>query len=76
MKKLIITACIAALSTVAFSQSVVTEPVGFKPKVKPVTLQNKSTNSSHSVLKTQRTTTASKTVKQPTVARRPAKNRR
>lgn len=69
MKKLILTAGISIFSTLAFSQSVVTEPVGVK--LNPKTIQNKSTNSAHSVLRSQKTTIASRPVKQTVVGTKP-----
>ncbi len=66
-------AFISAFSTVAFSQSVVTDPVGVKQKVPRGPLQIKSTASAHPMLKTSRPTSTSRTAKRPVVARMPVK---
>ncbi len=69
MKKLFLVACISGFSTIALSQSVVTDPVGVK--LNPKTIQNRTNNSAHSVVRSQKANTTSRPVKQPVVATKP-----
>ena len=75
MKKLTLAAILSACSAFAFSQSVVTEPVGIKQKtiVKPNAISKPTVNAKQVSTQNSTARPATKRVQQPVVARKPVK---